>query len=168
MISRLPTDVRFRRFEAMLQDHGLRASLAHLLDYTNYRFIGVFKFEDEQVKSVVFYDRENPGLMTAPDVPVSASYCCYVRDSKGVFTTADALLDKRLVAHPARELYQCYTGVPIMDAEGTLMGTICHYDVVPRDPEQLDWPLVLQVASTLAQGTALQQADQAARRYRAA
>ena len=158
MTSRLPTDVAFRRFEAMLQDHGLRTSLAHLLDYTNYRFIGVFKFEDGQVKAVVFYDRENPSVTTVAEMPESATYCCFVRDSKGMFTTADSLLDRQVTSHPARDLYQCYTGVPIMDAEGTLMGTICHYDVVPRDAAQLDLPLVLQIASKLARHGALLQA----------
>ncbi len=160
MTARLPTDVAFRRFEAMLQDHGLRASLAHLLDYTDYRFIGVFKFDNDRVRAVVFYDRENPSVTTVTEMPESATYCCFVRDSNGVFTTANSLLDSRVADHPAREVYQCHTGVPIMDAEGLLMGTICHYDVVPRDPDQLDLPLVLQIASKLAQGTALLRAEQ--------
>ena len=150
MTPRLPTDVAFRRFESMFEDYGLRASLAHVLDYTDYRYIGIFKFEDAQVKTVVFYDRENPAVMSSPSMPESATYCCYVRDGKGVFTTADSLLDDRLRAHPAREVYQCYTGVPIMDPEGTLMGTLCHYDVVARDPDQLNLPLMFQIASKLA------------------
>lgn len=150
MLGRLPTEVAFRRFESMLKDYGLRASLAHLLDYTDYRFIGIFRFNDGMVKAVVFYDREHPGQMTSPEMPESATYCCYVKDSKGMFTTAASLLDERLTAHPAREVYQCYTGIPIMDAEGLLMGTLCHYDVVPRDPDQLNLPLVFQIASKLA------------------
>jgi hypothetical protein len=37
-----------------------------------------------------------------------------------------------------------------MDSEGTLLGTLCHYDLVPRDPSTIDLELMLQVASTLA------------------
>ncbi len=153
MTPRLPTEVAFRRFESMLQTYGLRASLAHLLDYTDYRYIGIFRFDGAKVKAVVFYDRENPGMMASSEMPESATYCCFVRDGKGAFTTANSLLDKRLEAHPARDIYQCYTGVPIMDAEGALIATLCHYDVVPRDPDQLNLPLVFQIASKLAQGS---------------
>ncbi len=151
MIPSLPTEGAFRRFESMLQTYGLRASLAHLLDYTDYRYIGIFRFDGTKVKAVVFYDRENPELMTSSEMPESATYCCFVRDSKGAFTTANSLVDKRLQAHPARDLYQCYIGVPIMDSEGTLMATLCHFDVVPRDPDTVNLPLVFQIASKLAQ-----------------
>ena len=39
-----------------------------------------------------------------------------------------------------------------MDPEGVLIGTLCHYDVVPRDLQQIDMELMVQVASTLAYG----------------
>ena len=38
-----------------------------------------------------------------------------------------------------------------MDSEGVLFGTLCHYDTEPRDPEQMDLPLLLRAASRLAQ-----------------
>jgi GAF domain-containing protein len=73
-----------------------------------------------------------------------------VRDSRGVFVTANALLDPRLAGHPARNDVVSYYGVPVMDAEGQLFGTLCHYDVMPRDPSRLDLSLLLEVASALA------------------
>ena len=39
-----------------------------------------------------------------------------------------------------------------MDASGEILGTLCHYDLVPRNPEQIDLELIIQVASALAQG----------------
>jgi len=47
---------------------------------------------------------------------------------------------------------RAYGGVPLLDAEGTLLGTLCHYDLLPRDPAQVDLELMLAVASTLALG----------------
>ena len=69
-----------------------------------------------------------------------------------MFTTANALTDTRLDRHPAREAVLAYCGVPVMDSSGNLLGTLCHYDVVPRDPSQLDMALLLQVAVALEQG----------------
>lgn len=37
-----------------------------------------------------------------------------------------------------------------MDSEGTILGTLCHYDLVPRDPEHINLELMLMVASYLA------------------
>ena len=73
----------------------------------------------------------------------TATHCCCARDSRGVFTTANALTDQRLVEHAARAEVLAYCGVPVMNAEGQLLATLCHYDVVPRDPDQLDLPLLL-------------------------
>jgi hypothetical protein len=42
--------------------------------------------------------------------------------------------------------------VPLMDSAGTLLGTLCHYDLVPRDPKQVDLELMLNVASFLTLG----------------
>ena len=35
--------------------------------------------------------------------------------------------------HPARETILSYCGVPVMNELGVILGTLCHYDVVPRD-----------------------------------
>jgi len=67
--------------------------------------------------------------------------------------TANAMLEARTKDHPQREIIPANCGIPIMDAEGVILGTLCHYDVVPRDPEQIDLPLMLSVASALARGS---------------
>ncbi len=149
------TTEAFRQFEAVLEREGIRAGLAKVLERTNYRYIGIFRFEGGKANAAVHYDRLNPDVLTAQEVPDTATYCCYVRDSRGAFTTANAMTDPRLNAHPAREVVLSYCGVPVMDSEGTMLGTLCHYDLVPRDPEQIDLELVLQVASALAQRNAV-------------
>ena len=66
--------------------------------------------------------------------------------------TAHAMLDPRKEGHPAREAVPAYCGVPVMDARGEILGTLCHYDLVPPAPAQVDLELMVEVASTLAQG----------------
>lgn len=148
----LSTAAAFAAFEATLQRSGPRAALAYLVGLTNYRFIGIFRFSGGMANAAIHYDRENPEVTRIDAVPESATYCCFVRDSRGVFTTVDALQDPRLAEHVARDAVRAYCGMPVMDAEGQLLGTLCHYDVVPRNADELDVSLLLQAASTLALG----------------
>ena len=147
-----PTRQAFARFAHTLDTQGVRAALAYLVSLSDYRFISVFQFRGDKAMAALHFDREHPEQLRSPEVPDTATYCCYVRDSRGVFTTANALQDDRLAGHPKRAQVLAYCGVPVMDAEGQLLGTLCHYDVVPRDPEQLDMALLIEVASALARG----------------
>ncbi len=147
-----PTRQTFKRFQQTLDTQGVRAALAYLVSLSDYRFIGIFRFRDGKATAAVHVDRENPNELRSAEVPDTATYCCYVRDSRGIFTTADALRDERLDTHAARDQVLAYCGVPVMDAEGQVLGTLCHYDVVPRDPQQLDLALLIEVASALALG----------------
>ena len=126
------SDTEFARFMQTLHNAGLRAALGYLLSLTDYRFIGIFRFENGMVNAAVHVDRDNPQVLTIEAIPELASYCCFVRDSGGVFTTAAALADARLEGHPKRATVQAYCGVPVMDLEGGLIGTLCHYDQVDR------------------------------------
>ena len=140
----------FDAFDRRLQRDGVRAALAYLVGLTDFHFIGIWRFRDGKANAAVHFDKNNPDVLVATEVPENATYCCYVRDSRGAFVTANALLDPRTEGHPAREAVPAYCGVPILDPEGVLLGTLCHYDLVPRDPSSVDLELMLQVASTLA------------------
>jgi GAF domain-containing protein len=146
------TEEHFQRFSDVLKAAGAREALSYLQSLSDYRFIGIFRFQNGKANAAIHIDRENTDVLAATEVPDTATYCCYVRDSRGVFTTANALTDQRLTDHPAREAVLAYCGVPVMDPSGNLLGTLCHYDVVPRDPAQLDFELLLRVAVALEQG----------------
>ena len=143
------TAVAFSVFKKLLDTEGPRAALYSVLRLTDYRFISVFRFKDGKATSAIHVDREDLAVVQASEVPDTATYCCYVRDSRGAFVTADALIDPRTSTHPAREVVRAYCGIPILDPEGVLIGTLCHYDLAPKDPEQLDLELLLQVAHAL-------------------
>ena len=146
------TTQAFEQFSDVLSGQGLRPALAYLLRQTDYRFIAIFRFEGGKANAAVFYDREMPEVLNAEEVPAEATYCCFARDARGVFATANSLEDGRLTSHVAREVVQSYCGVPVITPEGEILGTLCHYDLVPRDTGQIDLALLLQVASALAYG----------------
>lgn len=150
--SQSQTADRFARFSALLASQGLRLALADVLSTSDYRFIAIFRFNGDRANAAVFFDRENPEVVRVDEVPAKATYCCYARDARGAFVTADALIDARLDGHVAREQVRSYCGVPIMTPEGEILGTLCHYDLVPRDPEQIDLELMCEIASALEQG----------------
>jgi GAF domain-containing protein len=143
------TQAAFNTFKARLQAEGLRPALAYLLGLTDYRFIALFRFQGDRANAAVFYDREHPDVLRVDDVAANATYCCFARDARGVFATADAMRDPRLLSHVAREAVQAYWGVPVMTPEGDILGTLCHYDVAPRETRQIDLELMLAVASTI-------------------
>jgi len=143
------TAVAFSVFSRLLETDGLRAAMYSLLRLTDHRFISIFRFQDGMATSAVHVDREDLTDTQAGDVPDTATYCCYVRDSQGAFATADAMLDPRTVNHAAREAVRSYCGIPILDPAGGLIGTLCHYDFAPRDAGQLDLELMLQAASAI-------------------
>ena len=145
------TDLSFDTFQQLLTKVGIREALTYLLRLTDYRYIGIFRFQDGKANAAVHVDRHALGILSIEEVPDTAAFCCYVRDSNGPFVTVDSMFDPRTSEHVAREAVRSYCGVPVMDPEGRLLGTLCHYDAVPRDPEQLDLELLLQVASALAQ-----------------
>ncbi|MEO5735564.1 MAG: GAF domain-containing protein [Rubrivivax sp.] len=145
------TDAAFARFTATLDADGLRPALRDLLGLTDYRFIAIYRFRNGLANAAVHVDRDNPEVLQAQEVPASATYCCFARDARGVFSTANSMTDPRLSNHVAREVVRAYCGVPVLTPEGEILGTLCHYDLVPRDSEQIDLPLMLQVCSLLAQ-----------------
>lgn len=150
-VAKPTTEEAFARFSDTLEAGGLRAALAYLLSLTDYRFIAIFRYEDGMANAAVFYDRDNPDVLAVDEVSDRATYCCYVRESGKMFMTPDAVHDRRLDDHAMRTVVQSYCGVPVMTPDGEVLGTLCHYDLVPRDPEQIDLALMLQVASALVQ-----------------
>lgn len=149
--SREHTAERYAKFLSMLDSDGLRAGLADLLLQTDYRFMAIFRFDGDRANAAVFYDRENPSVLQVTEVPASATYCVFARQERAAFVTDDALVDPRLEGHAAREQVRSYCGVPIMTPEGEILGTLCHYDGVPRDASQIDLALMCEIASTIEQ-----------------
>jgi GAF domain-containing protein len=145
------TEDHFRRFTSIVTASGIRESLVYLVSLTDYRFISIFRTQGDMATTVVHYDRENPDVMSADELPAEGTYCCFVAASGKTFSTENSLQDARLTGHAQRDSLLSYCGVPILNPDGQVLGTLCHYDVVPRTTDQLDFGLLIQVASALHQ-----------------
>ena len=144
------SEVALSVFNKLLVKEGLREALYSLLRRTDYRYIAIFRFRDGKATSAVHVDRLNLMDLQAAEVEDTATYCSFVRDGRQPFATADATLDPRTATHPARDVVRSYCGVPIVASSGELIGTLCHYDLVPRDPAQLDAALLAQATQIIA------------------
>ncbi len=154
-----PTDGAYRVFKRLLDADGLRYALYSILRLTDYRFISVFRLEDGMIRSLAHVDREDLSVQETETSAESASYCCYVRSEDGPFVVVDALVDPRVEDHAKRPDLRAYCGIPIASADGRLLGTLCHYDIVPRDPAQLNNELLAQVASEIVRSGWIEQRD---------
>lgn len=143
------TSESYQNFRRAFEAEGLRPALSGLLALTDYRFIGLWRFENGRAAAAAHFDKEHPGQENASEVPETATYCTIVRDTEEPFMTGDSMLDARVAGHPAQDVVRTYCGVPLMDSAGEVFGTLCHYDVVPRDPEQINIELMLMVSSFL-------------------
>jgi GAF domain-containing protein len=55
----------------------------------------------------------------------------YIHHSGERFSVEEASQDGRVASHPKRQSVQCYYGIPLYDANGRLLGTVCHFDSMP-------------------------------------
>jgi GAF domain-containing protein len=128
---------------------GPRSALAYLNSRTPHRFSAMYRFDDATLRNLAFYDAENPDVEQTDDIPVMASYCVFVRAKGETFSTGHAARDERLDAHPKQHVLQAYCGVPLRDEEGTMFGTICHFDFQPMGIADAEVDLMEAVASLL-------------------
>ena len=145
------TEAAFQQFTQTVAEEGLRSALAYLLSLADYRYIAIFRRNGDKATAVVFYDRDNPQTLRVEEVQVTATYCNMAVENKSFFATANSLEDPRLASHVARQTVQAYWGLPLMTPEGEILGTLCQYDDVPRDPSQVNLELMIEVACALEQ-----------------
>jgi GAF domain-containing protein len=158
----MANDLALVELKAILRNDGLRAGLIFLNQLTEHRFSALYQFEGEILRNLYFYDRENPGIESTDEIPVTASYCVFLREGGRLFHTSDALRDARVRTHPKREKIQAYCGVPLLDSAGKLFGSICHFDLQPRIIADADVDLMEEVAFLLRDEEALRSRSLAA------
>jgi GAF domain-containing protein len=131
-------------FKARINKDGLWAALRWLNARVPYRYSAVFAFDRDMLRSLCLVDKTDPSITRCPDQPITESYCLYVQRTSTRFSVEEALVDPRVTDHPKRASYQCYYGVPLFSTDGKILGTICHFDIMPR-------AVTPQIAETLDQ-----------------
>jgi len=131
-------------FRDELDRSGMHAALRFLNGRTPHRFTGIYAFDAPSLRSIRLFDRENPDLEIGANAPLRETYCSITGESRAPFRSDDTRVDPRLADHPARETVISYCGVPLGDH-----GTLCHFDLTPRDAHAKDVPLMQAAASIL-------------------
>lgn len=119
------------RFRQLLVAEGLLPAMRFANEQSRHRFTAIYRFDGPALRNVLLVDKADASVDTTPDLPVLESYCIYVRDASARFLTEDSPHDARTTGHAKREVVQSYCGIPIMAMDGTLWGTICHFDYAP-------------------------------------
>ncbi|WP_020472797.1 GAF domain-containing protein [Zavarzinella formosa] len=122
----------------VLERDGPRAALAFLNARTGHRFTSMYRFDGKTLHNLTFYDRADSEAEPPDDIPVEVSYCVYVRDAVKPFCVEDSLGDIRVAGHPKRPEIRAYCGVPLVDENGMIFGTICHFDFQPTPTAEED------------------------------
>lgn len=119
----IQTAVSMTVFNALLNTDGIRAARYALLRQSDYRVIGILRFKEGEARSVVHVDRQSLG---GERRRLGHDGLLLVRSQeRGAF-----------LYHPRLH-------------RSSFLGTLCHYDLEPRDPEQLDLQLLRQVGNVL-------------------
>lgn len=104
------------------------AGLDFLNARVNHRFTGVYRLEEGKFHNVYLHDKlgeATPEFLQV--VPLQDSFCQFVlRD--GFFCTFNTSLDARLDGHKYQGILNTYCGVPLLNNQGELYGTLCHFD----------------------------------------
>ncbi len=79
--------------------------------------------------------KANVGLAEVSEVPREIAFCAYAIESTEFFEVPDALLDTRFADNPlvaGETNLRYYAGMPLVDRDGTILGTLCTLDHRPR------------------------------------
>jgi hypothetical protein len=132
-----------------LATEGLRGAVQFLNSLTPHRFTSLYRFDGPTLRNVTFFDRDNPDVESSEDIPIEASFCVFVRDTRCAFTIADAGSDDRVRDHPKRAVVKRYCGVPLLDSAGRMFGSICHFDFEPGRVDESEVALLERMAELL-------------------
>ena len=122
------------RVQELIAMGGVPAVLAYLNSLTPFRFSGVYRFDGFSVVNLYLFDREN--VCPADEggaARTSDTYCMWIQEALSVVRMCDAQTDPRAAGHTKRDDVRSYCGGPIFGRNGSLSGTICHFDFLPHD-----------------------------------
>ena len=137
------------QLEAVYASDGVRGAIVFLNSLTCHRFTSLYRFDGATLRNITFFDRENPDATSCEDIPVEASYCVFIRDSGAKFLVPDASRDERVREHPKRETVLRYCGVPLLDADRKMFGSICRFDFNPGIIAEQDVQMLEHVSRLL-------------------
>ncbi|MET3494494.1 hypothetical protein [Variovorax boronicumulans] len=142
-------DESIHGFVSVCETQGLSAALAQLNSRVSHRFTAVYRLDGELLRNVELVDKAGEARPEyLAEVPMGTSFCQFVlRD--GLFMTSNSGGDDRLDGHPYKGVMVAYHGVPIPGRNGSLFGTLCHFDVQEQPLSDAEFAHLRNVARVL-------------------
>ncbi|HEY1103096.1 MAG TPA: GAF domain-containing protein [Burkholderiaceae bacterium] len=137
------------QFTDILRTQGVAASLRYLNQRVEHRCTAIYGLEAMTVRNLYLYDREGALIPEALGVvPLGDSFCQHaLRD--GPFGTDDSAADARLAGSPFQGVVVAYHAVPLSRGTADLIGTLCHFDFVPRSMSDAEFAFLQKAARML-------------------
>ena len=134
-----------------LERDGLRGAVHELNQTVPHRYTGIFIAEGLSLRNVALSDKQVAAPEPWPPFPLGDSFCSLIVHAGDPLLVREARVDPRddVKSHPAGNIVQAYCGVPLLDSEGRVLGTLCHFDETPSAVD-VDLALMLQVSVLLA------------------
>jgi len=127
--------------EALVAGQGLRSALIYLNALVPHRFTAIYRLRHKTLYCTSAFDaaQEISGVDLA-EVPYEESYCQFTLKD-GRYVTADAAADPLLEGHKYRDIMQSYVGMPVLDENAQVYGTLCHFDFlkIEAPPRQIEF-----------------------------
>lgn len=128
---------------------GVMGALGYLNARTPHRFTGVFRFAGSMLENLYLFDRENSRSVPWATFAATQSFCSIMRITGEPFSAGDASSDPRVSDHPARETVLAYCGVPLFHPDGSVYGSLCHFDYRPALFSDVDLTFLAAAAPVL-------------------
>ena len=134
----------------VLRDEGLNGAMAAINQTVPHRYTGVFVKTGPMLRNIALHDKRDSSAKPWPPFPLGQSFCSMIIASGDSLAVQDAQHDARsdVRQHPAAAIVQSYFGVPLLDDQGNVFGTLCHFDEASMDVA-VDLVSMLQIPRTL-------------------
>lgn len=133
----------------LIASGNIRAALELLNDESKLRFTALYLLEDTYAVNFMLVDRDNTPSGLPNNIPLDSSYCSLVKAAAAPIVITDASLDQRLEGHPSRHSMAAYCGVPLLDLNGEVLGSLCQFDPVSTQIADYTVALMTEVATGL-------------------
>ncbi len=140
---------------AVLQVEGVSAGVLLANAATKHRFTGIYRFDEGLLTNLCTWDKADRSMTAGTSVPVHETYCMHILQSGKALTVLDSADDDRLAGHPRRADFRSYCGAPLLNRDGHVAGTLCHFDAEPDKLGEADFERV-HIAAAVLQERALE------------
>ena len=137
-------------FEHAVAEGGLSAGLLFLNRRVGHRSTALYRIIGDNLEMVELVDKLGDPETAVPAPVALLKSFCQVALKDGQLVTSDSGLDARLDGKTYQGIIKSYVGLPLSHSQGTLFGTLCHYDFSEQSIDDDEFAFLQQAAVALS------------------